>query len=359
MQVTSPLEQSVHQLKLLLQNKQLPKESFFAIKNVIQNLCNASLSSGHTAAIAEWKRRRITATQSQRHKRLGNPSLEDAKEMEREVEMERWLTQLFTQDIQSSKPDFIDEVKQFDINLGSQNSIQSLASQEDSSLQVVMSQIDSYNFDVFELANLTGNQPLFFIGMALFKRYSLGLKFDIDKTKLSNFLHAIEDGYSTSAPYHNCLHAADVARTVHFFIIHTLIPCGNVSDNEIFALIVSALIHDFDHPGRNNAYHIASRDEKSTLYNDKSVLENHHLAQSFLIIYREENNIFASFFSKDDENEANQFSKLKGKTAKEKKNEFFAIRKQIIELVLATDLGMLIHLDIYVFSDALRVSIKL
>jgi hypothetical protein len=41
------------------------------------------------------------------------------------------------------------------------------------------------------------------------------------------------------------------------------------------------LAHDVDHPGRTNAFLVASEDRKAILYNDRSVLENHHAAGEF------------------------------------------------------------------------------
>ncbi len=45
------------------------------------------------------------------------------------------------------------------------------------------------------------------------------------------------------------------------------------TDLEILALIIASLIHDVDHPGKTNQFHIATRDTKAILYNDRAVLE--------------------------------------------------------------------------------------
>ena len=41
-------------------------------------------------------------------------------------------------------------------------------------------------------------------------------------------------------------------------------------------LLVSTLVHDVDHNGLNNNFHINSQSPLAVLYNDISVLENHH-----------------------------------------------------------------------------------
>jgi hypothetical protein len=50
------------------------------------------------------------------------------------------------------------------------------------------------------------------------------------------------------------LHAADVAQTVH----HVLCQTGLMhwlTDLEIFATLVAALIHDYEHTGTTNNFH--------------------------------------------------------------------------------------------------------
>ena len=47
---------------------------------------------------------------------------------------------------------------------------------------------------------------------------------------------------------------------------------------EHFGAVVSAISHDLDHPGFNNSFLVNTKDEIALLYNDQSVLENHHLA---------------------------------------------------------------------------------
>ena len=145
-----------------------------------------------------------------------------------------------------------------------------IQAKEDRALNEILKNMDTYNFDVFDVANLTGGKPLFFVGTALFKKYDLLRKFSIDRAKLSNFLNVIEAGYLRTNPYHNGIHASDVARTVHYFL-HTSMK-SYTTDLEILGLIVASLIHDYDHPGRTNQYHITVRDPKAILYNDRAVL---------------------------------------------------------------------------------------
>ena len=92
---------------------------------------------------------------------------------------------------------------------------------------------------------------------------------------------------------------------------------GTFSDLELLAIYTAASIHDYDHPGVNNNFLIAIGDRRAMLYNDKSVLENHHCASAFEILLCPENNF----------------------TDKLDKKSFRSFRTHIVDMVLATDLA--------------------
>jgi hypothetical protein len=78
------------------------------------------------------------------------------------------------------------------------------------------------------------------------------------------------------------VHASDVVQTVNFFLKTG--PAAHLSDTETFGIILAAIIHDFDHPGLNNAFMINSRSEIAIRYNDVSVLENYHIARCAVFV---------------------------------------------------------------------------
>lgn len=67
-----------------------------------------------------------------------------------------------------------------------------------------------------------------------------------------------------------------------------------LSDLEIFASLIGSIIHDYEHTGTTNNFHVQSRSNLAMLYNDRSVLENYHLSASFALMQKDEHNILAN-----------------------------------------------------------------
>jgi len=87
---------------------------------------------------------------------------------------------------------------------------------------------------------------------------------------------------------------------------------------EVLSLLLAAAIHDYDHPGYTNNFLIATHDPLAILYNDRSVLENHHVASAWKLMMSEEEHQFLS------EMEPEVIDKVRVRT---------------IDLVLSTDLS--------------------
>ncbi|KAJ1557520.1 cAMP-specific 3',5'-cyclic phosphodiesterase 4C, partial [Cladochytrium tenue] len=141
-------------------------------------------------------------------------------------------------------------------------------------------------------------------------------RLNINVDKFISGMATIESGYRADLPYHNSIHAADVLHCMNYLVNKPAMRCL-FSDLEIFAIYVAAMIHDFEHPGVNNNFLIASSDRKALLYNDKSVLENHHCAAAFEVLSRPQ----CAFLSTLD------------------RADYKSVREAIVEMVLATDLS--------------------
>lgn len=108
---------------------------------------------------------------------------------------------------------------------------------------------------------------------------------------------AVREAMSVNdVPYHNFLHAFDVTQTT-FCMLTTMGGRDLLQPIEIYALMLSALFHDLEHPGLNNAYHVKAGTELALRFNDQSVLENHHCVVAFSLL--REHDIFAPLSSSD------------------------------------------------------------
>uniref|UniRef100_A0A8U7MDX6 Phosphodiesterase n=1 Tax=Corvus moneduloides TaxID=1196302 RepID=A0A8U7MDX6_CORMO len=182
----------------------------------------------------------------------------------------------------------------------------------------VLKNVDKWSFDVFALNDASGDHALKFIFYELLTRYDLINRFKIPISALVSFVEALEVGYSKHKnPYHNLMHAADVTQTVH----HLLFKTGMVhwlTELEIFAMIFAAAVHDYEHTGTTNNFHIQTRSDSAILYNDRSVLENHHVSAAYRLLQDDEEMNILCNLSKDDWRE---------------------LRALVIEMVLATDMS--------------------
>ncbi|XP_057379504.1 dual specificity calcium/calmodulin-dependent 3',5'-cyclic nucleotide phosphodiesterase 1-like [Daphnia carinata] len=177
--------------------------------------------------------------------------------------------------------------------------------------------IDEWNFDVFALSDASAGSPLRYLGIDLLNRYGVIHKFKIPSSTLEAFLNQTEAGYCKHRNlYHNNTHAADVAQTLHYVLYQTGLM-NWLTDLEIFAAILAAIIHDFEHTGTTNSFHVMSGSETALLYNDRAVQENHHISAAFRLMREEDCNILINL----------------------SREEFREFRSLVIDMVLATDMS--------------------
>ncbi|XP_048868187.1 dual specificity calcium/calmodulin-dependent 3',5'-cyclic nucleotide phosphodiesterase 1A isoform X1 [Brienomyrus brachyistius] len=186
------------------------------------------------------------------------------------------------------------------------------------SVIAVLKNTDKWSFDVFSLNDASSDHALKFIFYDLLTRYDLINRFKIPISALVSFVEALEVGYSKHKnPYHNLIHAADVTQTVHYLLLKT----GMVhwlTELEIFAMIFAAAIHDYEHTGTTNNFHIQTRSDTAILYNDRAVLESHHVSAAYRLL--------------QDDDEMNILYNLS-------KDDWRELRALVVEMVLATDMS--------------------
>ncbi|XP_012772522.3 cGMP-inhibited 3',5'-cyclic phosphodiesterase 3A [Maylandia zebra] len=227
-------------------------------------------------------------------------------------------------------------------------------------LEPLMSQLNNWNFPIFSLVEKTHGKTgciLSQVSYRLFEDTGLFETFRIPVREFMNYFHSLENGYR-DIPYHNRIHATDVLHAVWYlttqpvpglptlltengvhtdsqngitpgatgFLVSKMNPvlqegygclAGLIPALELMALYVAAAMHDYDHPGRTNAFLVATSAPQALLYNDRSVLENHHAAAAWnLFMSRSEYNFLVNL----------------------EHVEFKRFRFLVIEAILATDL---------------------
>ncbi|XP_050191344.1 cGMP-inhibited 3',5'-cyclic phosphodiesterase 3B isoform X2 [Myiozetetes cayanensis] len=226
----------------------------------------------------------------------------------------------------------------------------------------LMEKMNNWNFQIFDLVKEMGDQSgriLSQVTYTLFQDTGLFEIFKIPTQEFMNYFRALENGYR-DIPYHNRIHATDVLHAVWYLTTRPIpgfqqihndnimesemeeasgIPpapvsyisskscpiaddsygclASNIPALELMALYVAAAMHDYDHPGRTNAFLVATNAPQAVLYNDRSVLENHHAASAWNL-----------FLSRPEYNFLSNLDHV----------EFKRFRFLVIEAILATDL---------------------
>ncbi|XP_023562926.1 cAMP-specific 3',5'-cyclic phosphodiesterase 4C isoform X3 [Octodon degus] len=173
-----------------------------------------------------------------------------------------------------------------------------------------------WGLDVFRVAELSGNRPLTAILFSIFQERDLLKTFQIPADTLATYLLTLEAHYHVDVAYHNSLHAADVAQSAHVLLAMPALQAV-FTDLEVLAALFASAIHDVDHPGVSNQFLINTKSELALMYNDISVLENHHLAVGFKLLQGENCDIFQNLSAK----------------------QWLSLRRMAIDMVLATDMS--------------------
>ncbi|CAI9740187.1 cGMP-specific 3 3' [Octopus vulgaris] len=145
--------------------------------------------------------------------------------------------------------------------------------------------IYSYNFDE---SCLTDDETIHLCFRMLLEKNALillNLPIDI----LYRFILTAKKNYRLNI-YHNWGHAVNVMQAM-FCILTTGQMQLYFTEFEQICLLIAALVHDLDHRGKNNAFHVKTSSPFATLYSS-SVLEYHHIERTFMILNTTETNLF-------------------------------------------------------------------
>ena len=126
--------------------------------------------------------------------------------------------------------------------------------------QEELKKVDNYSFDIFKLRKYTDNNELIVILPWVLAKHGLIGSCNVDFTSLMCFVRKLCAGYKTIT-YHNQTHAADVCQTFNYFAMDGGVKDRIKLDNlEQMSCYISAALHDFEHPGVNNAFLVSMND---------------------------------------------------------------------------------------------------
>lgn len=126
---------------------------------------------------------------------------------------------------------------------------------------------------------------------SMLQDFDLISQFDISTLKLENFVRDVKEHYEIfTNPFHNFTHGLNVMHSA-YLLLATTSGASFFAPIEIFSIFIAALCHDVEHTGRTNAFEMNRESHLAIIYNDRSVLENHHAAMTFKILQSDKNNI--------------------------------------------------------------------
>eukprot|EP00002_Diphylleia_rotans_P024446 TRINITY_DN4827_c0_g1_i1.p1 TRINITY_DN4827_c0_g1~~TRINITY_DN4827_c0_g1_i1.p1 ORF type:complete len:586 (+),score=106.82 TRINITY_DN4827_c0_g1_i1:68-1825(+) len=174
----------------------------------------------------------------------------------------------------------------------------------------ILQDAKGFRIDVWKYSH----EQLLCICYKAFEDLGLISDYKIEPSTLMHFLKVVKGSYHGN-PYHNFEHAIDVTMNVYGFLCLPTVS-RHLQRLDFLALMVSAIVHDIDHRGCNNAFEVNTCSALALKYNDISVLENHHVSFLFTLFRYPEYNIISAMSM----------------------DEYREVRRIIIKSILATDM---------------------
>ncbi|KAF7260629.1 hypothetical protein EG68_01788 [Paragonimus skrjabini miyazakii] len=203
-------------------------------------------------------------------------------------------------------------------------------------MQFIQASGNSFAPDLFLLDQTSNHHTLSTFGLYIMQESGILQKMSIPLRQMHLCLIHVEASYNALAPFHNSIHATDVLQAMQTLFRFNKLE-SMFTDLEVFATLFACIVHDIDHPALTNQYLINTNNKLALLYNDNSVLENHHLHVAFSLLHsKPECDITAGF--------THQQRQL--------------FRKVVISLVLSTDMSkhMTLLADLKTMVESQRAS---
>ena len=169
----------------------------------------------------------------------------------------------------------------------------------------------------FNVLKMKSHDALRLAVISLFEKEICLAELNISRSQLYSYICEVDKTYRLN-PFHNFYHAVSVTHFIYLLMRETRARTILRNDLLYFSMLLSAIVHDVDHPGNTNLFEVHSRSELALLYNDTAVLENHHCSTAFKLMNQAGLDIF-QHLSFQDRKEC---------------------RKMTVSCILATDMDM-------------------
>jgi hypothetical protein len=141
--------------------------------------------------------------------------------------------------------------------------------------------VNRWDLDLWELYKLTQDSMIGLLSAQIFKHAGLWNGCIADDSSFHEFFKMLRKAYMwRENPYHNEVHACDVLQATNW-VCATAGFEKLIERDDYFAMLFTAVVHDVGHTGRNNVFHTKTSHEMALRYNDKSILENMHVAIAY------------------------------------------------------------------------------
>ncbi|MDH4225353.1 MAG: 3',5'-cyclic nucleotide phosphodiesterase [Deltaproteobacteria bacterium] len=125
----------------------------------------------------------------------------------------------------------------------------------------------------FPILSLRLKSELVDFAVNLFRQEDPDGKSGINWNKLPRYIQAVSQKYFDNH-YHNLHHAIDTTNVLAWMLALPVVRKGFPPLHRIM-LMTAALVHDVEHPGKDNNWEINIRSNLATKYDNRAVLENH------------------------------------------------------------------------------------
>ena len=153
-----------------------------------------------------------------------------------------------------------------------------------------LQRVNEFDFDTLKFCKELGRKSaLSVMTIHVLQQLHIDQLPNMNQLKLSRFLGRIYKGYRRDVEYHNDMHAVDVLQMSYLFLTRgRIVAFAQLSELDALSVCISAICHDFDHDGFNNAYHVNKISDRAIRYSDQSVQEHYHAAESFALLSKDE-----------------------------------------------------------------------